>query len=148
MSKARLFKPRVGDVDGTNGGDENVGRDRDGDPDRLDVRDAREEGRVPSSTAAAAEEEEAGDAGADVSLLAPPPSMTGTAAGCAECVAFAAPSPFNERGAKLPRMLLPSAPLIPGDIALVRGDSVHTRAVVLVRAFACACACFGRHRLI
>lgn len=58
LANTRLFSPRVGDDEGANGGDENVGRERDGDPERLDVRDVREEGRVSSSMDAIGNEDE------------------------------------------------------------------------------------------
>ena len=49
LSSVISFTPRLGDVDGTKGGEENSGCERDGEPDRLDFRDADEERLLLSS---------------------------------------------------------------------------------------------------
>lgn len=133
---ASLFSPCEGDDDGTSGGDENVGRDRDrdGDPERVGSQDVREEGRVRSLEASLGEVADEAVVtvaeGSDRTEL-----LDGMLVSVPEFTIVLrtgdTPALFNERGARLPKILLPRG--MPGDIALVRGDSVHTRAVVLAR---------------
>ena len=124
LSSVISFTPRLGDVDGTKGGEENSGCERDGEPDRLDFRDADEERLLLSSkdllvkVAVDVSDDVVATDSANAALSLPARAFEPVGAASATC-------PSSERGAKFSRMLLPRAPLMPGEIPV--------RAVIVCR---------------
>ena len=100
MSSVISFTPRLGDVDGTKGGEENSGCERDGEPDRLDFRDADEERLLLSSkdllvkVAVDVSDDEVGTDSANAALSLPARAFEPVGAASAT-------GPSSERGTRL-----------------------------------------------